>query len=154
MSIRPATKGWAVLEEFASAFPEGTTRSAVAQTVGCTVQRVGEVVRGNSKLVVIVEGGCYAIHPEAWTLFKGGETDAAVTVTSTKERITTVHKAEPSQRAATDRLAAALEAAEPAEPPASVYKRVMADPAAASDDDFEVAVQFAKDKKRKRPVRP
>lgn len=155
MSIRPATKGWAVLEEFANAFPKGTTRQAVSESVGCTVQRVGEIVRGNSKLVVIVEGGGYAIHPEAWKLFKAGEADAAKTVTSAKQTVVPFRKPEPKQSKATANLAAAINGVpEVSTEPADVYKRVMAYPDSATDDEFEVATAFAKAKKRKRPVRP
>lgn len=157
MSIRPATKGWAVLEEFAKAYPEGTTRSAVSETVGCTAQRVGEVVRGNNGLVTVVEGGGYAITPEAWKLFTLGEVDAAKTVTTVQENVVSLRSASTKQAAANSNLAAALETKgvpEVSTEPADVYKRVMAYPDSATDEEFEVAAAFAKAKKRKRPQLP
>lgn len=179
MSTRPGTKGWAVLEQFAASHPDGTTRQAVANAVGCTVQRVGEVVRGNSDLVVVTEKGGYAITPEAWKLFAGGEEAAAKTVTATQTTVVPVRKAEPTQAAVTSRLAAALAeqdakvaalSDEPTQAPAktvadvlaeqvaalsdaAVYKMVMADPANASDVEFDRAVAYAKAKRRKRPQR-
>jgi hypothetical protein len=149
-NTRPGTKGWAVLELLAAAYPDGTTRQAVSNEVGCTIQRVGEVVRGNSDVVVVAESGGYTITPEAWKLLSSGEDAAAATVAAVQTNVIPLRAAEPGQATVNDRLTEALA---DTELPADLYKRVMADTAAASDEDFESAAAFAKAKKRKRPTR-
>lgn len=148
MATKPNTKGWRVLEELAKAAKSGgIARQAVADEVGCTVQRVGEVIRENHRIISTGEKG-YLITKEAWKLFKQGELQAAETVVQAQDNVVPLRAVEKTQAAVNDRLAKALE-----ENDAEVYKRVMADPDNAHPDDFETAVAFAKAKKRRRPRR-
>jgi len=97
VSTRIGTKGWAVLEAFAAAAPEGTTRAAVAESVGCTTQRVGEVLKDNEGLVTQVKDTSnWVITPARWKALS----------TSAQKELAAREKAAADRQAAADQAAA------------------------------------------------
>jgi len=80
MTTRSNSKGFLVLEAFAASDSKvGITRAAAAEAAGCTVQRVGEILRDNSELVTAVDGetkGLYTILAPAWKAFNKSRAEA------------------------------------------------------------------------------
>lgn len=60
-TVKAGTKGALVMEALEGAGPEGLTRKALAESVGCTVARVGEVLRALGDAVTKVGGSAYAL---------------------------------------------------------------------------------------------
>lgn len=96
MATRINTKGWAVLEAFANAHPAGATRAQVAETVGCTVQRVGEVLKDNPDVTVEGKEQGLAISPAKFKAL----TKAAEKVEADREKATAARAAEREKAAA------------------------------------------------------
>lgn len=55
-NIKASTKGALVVDLLASCDEQGMSRKEIAESVGCTVARVGEVVRALKDAVRLVEG--------------------------------------------------------------------------------------------------
>lgn len=116
MTTRSNSKGFAVLEAFAASdSKEGITRAAAAEAAGCTVQRVGEILRDNEGLVTPVEGeakGRYTILAPAWKAFnKEREQAAAAKEKEAAEKAAAAEAAKAAKQAERDAAKAAKEAA-------------------------------------------
>lgn len=118
MTTRSNSKGFLVLEAFAASDSKvGITRAAAAEAAGCTVQRVGEILRDNSDLVTPVEGetkGLYTILAPAWKAFNKERAEAEAA--KAKEAADKAAAAEAAKQAKAEEKAAAKAAA--AETPA------------------------------------
>lgn len=118
MTTRSNSKGFLVLEAFAASDSKvGITRAAAAEAAGCTVQRVGEILRDNADLVTPVEGetkGLYTILAPAWKAFNKERAEAEAA--KAKEAADKAAAAEAAKQAKAEEKAAAKAAA--AETPA------------------------------------
>lgn len=121
MATRINTKGWAILEAFANAHPAGATRAQVAESVGCTVQRVGEVVKDNVDLFVEGKEQGSAIAPAKFKAL----TKAAEKVEADREKLAAERAAERAKTAAQrkNRQSAKAEAAHADKPKRGASKR-------------------------------
>ena len=114
MTTRSNSKGFLVLEAFAASDSKvGITRAAAADAAGCTVQRVGEILRDNSELVTAVEGetkGLYTILAPAWKAFNKERTEAeaakAAEATAKAEAAAAAKQAKADEKAAAKAAAA------------------------------------------------